>query len=406
MTKIIMYTKDACPFCDRAKALLKAKGAAFTEINISNDDHVRAEMIERSGRKSVPQIFIDDQHIGGFDDIAALEADGKLDPLLGTDENRALPRTGHKLVVIGSGPAGYSAAIYAARAGLEPALISGLEVGGQLTTTTDVENWPGGAEGLQGPDLVGQMHDHAERTGAVLLNDIIVSADLSKRPFALIGNKGIYVADSVIIATGATARFLGLPSETAFKGRGVSACATCDGFFFKDRKVVVVGGGNTALEEALYLSNIVSHVTIVHRRDRFRAEQILKDRINTQTKAGKMDVIWNHEVSEVLGDTGAVSQLRLQDIKSGEQNTINTDAMFVAIGHDPNTRLFSEFLETSGGYLVTEGGRSGRATQTSVPGVFAAGDVADPIYRQAVTSAASGAMAALDAERFLQGGVD
>lgn len=401
MTKITMYTKDVCPFCDRAKALLKAKGAEFTEINISNDEDVRAEMIERSGRKSVPQIFIDEHHVGGFDDMAALEAAGELDPLLGRDGHERLKESHHKLVVIGSGPAGYSAAIYGARAGLEPALISGLEVGGQLTTTTDVENWPGGADGLQGPDLVAQMREHAQRTGTVLLNDVIVSADLSQRPFRLVGNTGTYLADSVIIATGASAKFLGLPSETAFKGRGVSACATCDGFFFKDRKVVVVGGGNSALEEALYLSNIASHVTIVHRRDHFKAEQVLKDRVQALVDKGTVDVIWDHEVFEVMGDTGEVSRLRLRDTQNGDEQIIATDAMFVAIGHDPNTRLFKDDLKTESGYLVTEGGKSGQATQTSVPGVFAAGDVADPVYRQAVTSAASGAMAALDAERFL-----
>lgn len=400
MTNIIMYTKDVCPFCDRAKALLKAKGAEFTEINISNDDAVRAEMIDRSGRKSVPQIFIDDCHVGGFDDMAALEAAGDLDPLLGRDGMQDLVETHHKVVVIGSGPAGYSAAIYAARAGLEPALISGLEVGGQLTTTTDVENWPGGADGLQGPELVAHMRDHAQRAGATLLNDVIVSADLSKHPFRLTGNTGTYLAETVIVATGATAKFLGLPSEAAFKGRGVSACATCDGFFFKDKKVVVVGGGNSALEEAMYLSNIVSHVTIVHRRDQFTAEQVLKDRVESLVASGAVDVLWNQEVTDVLGKD-SVSHLRLKDTVTGVEQQIATDAMFVAIGHDPNTRLFAEYLKTQSGYLVTEGGRSGSATQTSVPGVFAAGDVADPIYRQAVTSAASGAMAALDAERFI-----
>ena len=403
MSEILIYTKDYCGYCARAKALLEAKGAGFTEIDVTNDTGLQAEMAERSGRRTVPQIFIDGRHIGGYDDLAAIDATGELDPLLGRVEPAEGDARHDRLVILGSGPAGYTAAIYAARAGLEPALITGVEVGGQLTTTTEVENWPGGDVTLQGPDLMERFRDHAERFDVALIRDHIKAVDLSRRPFRLEGERQVYTADSVIIATGATARYLGLPSEAAFKGRGVSACATCDGFFFRDKPVAVVGGGNTAVEEALYLANIASHVTLVHRRDALKAERILQDRLFARVAEGKVSVLWNHQVDEVLGNETGVTGVRVRHVDTGEARDLTTDGVFIAIGHDPNTTLFAEQLDRDGGYLRTKGGLTGNATETSLPGVFAAGDVADPVYRQAVTSAATGAMAALDAERFLAG---
>ena len=272
MSDIALYTKDYCGFCAQAKALLNAKGAAFTEIDVTHDADLHAEMIERSGRRTVPQIFIDARHIGGFDDLAALDAAGELDPRLGHAKAADDEVGHHRLIILGSGPAGYSAAIYAARAGLEPAVITGLEVGGQLTTTTEVENWPGGDVTLQGPELMERFREHAERFEVTLIRDHIQAVDLSRRPFRLEGEAQVYTADSLIIATGATARYLGLPSETAFKGRGISACATCDGFFYRDKPVAVVGGGNTGVEEALYLANIANHVTLVHRRNALKEQ--------------------------------------------------------------------------------------------------------------------------------------
>jgi len=308
-----------------------------------------------------------------------------------------------KLIILGSGPAGYSAAVYAARANLKPLLITGMEQGGQLMTTTDVDNWPGGAEGLQGPALMEQMREHAERFATELLIDHIEKADISKRPFLLEGGSAQYTCDALIIATGASARYLGLDSETAFKGKGVSACATCDGFFYRNQRVAVIGGGNTALEEALYLSNIASHVTVVHRRDKFRGEKILQQKLlNKARPDGKVEIVWNHEVAEVLGDDSGVTALRLQDSNDATKTRdIPVTGVFIAIGHTPNTQLFSDQLEMRNGYIVVKSGLHGNATATSVPGVFAAGDVADQIYRQAITSAGSGCMAALDAEKYL-----
>ena len=403
MNEIVIYTKDYCGYCAQAKALLQAKGAAYTEIDVTHDTDLQAEMVERSGRRTVPQIFIGDRHIGGFDDLAALDAAGELDPLLGGDKTSGDHVSHHRLAILGSGPAGYTAAIYAARAGLTPAVITGLEVGGQLTTTTEVENWPGGDVTLQGPELMDRFREHAERFEVSLIGDQIRAVDLSSRPFRLEGETGVYTADSLIVATGAAARYLGLDSETAFKGRGVSACATCDGFFYRDRPVAVVGGGNTAVEEALYLANIASHVTLLHRRDALKAEKILQDRLFAKVADGKVPVLWNHQVADVLGDEAGVTGLRVTDIASSDTRDLDVDGVFVAIGHDPNTGLFAGQLDRDGGYLTTRGGLAGDATETSVPGVFAAGDVADPVYRQAVTSAATGAMAALDAERFLAG---
>jgi thioredoxin reductase (NADPH) len=313
------------------------------------------------------------------------------------------PKTRHsRLIILGSGPAGYSAAVYAARANRAPLLITGMAPGGQLMTTTDVDNWPGDIEGLQGPALMERMRRHAERFATEIVSDHLVSVDLGVRPFTLAGEAAHYSCDALIIATGASARYLGLPSEEKFRGRGVSACATCDGFFFRDQRVAVVGGGNTAVEEALYLSHIARHVTLVHRRDRLRAEKILQDRLFREVKAGKMSIVWNHTVDEVLGDEQGVSGVRLRALPAGAAQTLELTGLFVAIGHTPNTTLFEGQLAMRGGYITVKSGIDGDATATSVPGVFAAGDVADHVYRQAVTSAGSGCMAALDADRYLE----
>ena len=308
-----------------------------------------------------------------------------------------------RLIVLGSGPAGYSAAVYAARANRNPLLITGVEQGGQLMTTTDVDNWPGDVHGLQGPALMDRMRQHAERFNTQIVNDHIHKVDFSKRPLELHGDSGVYTCDALIVATGAAAKYLGLPSEDAFRGKGVSACATCDGFFFRQQHVAVVGGGNTAVEEALYLSNIAAHVTLVHRRDKLRAEKILQDRLFERVHAGKMKVVWNHTVDEVLGDDSGVASVRLKDLIDGKTHDIKVTGLFIAIGHTPNTGIFKSQLSMSDtGYLKVRSGTEGDATATSVPGVFAAGDVADHVYRQAITSAGSGCMAALDADKYLE----
>jgi len=305
-----------------------------------------------------------------------------------------------RILILGSGPAGYTAAVYAARANLNPVLITGIEQGGQLTTTTDVDNWPGDAEGVQGPELMERMQRHAERFGTEIIVDYINKADLQQRPFHLTGDSGDYTCDALIIATGATAKYLGLDSEENFKGRGVSACATCDGFFYKNQDVAIIGGGNTAVEEALYMSNIASKVSVVHRRDHFKAEKILVNQLLDKTKKGNVEILWNHNLDEVLGDQSGVTGLRLRD-SDGTTREIKVQGVFIAIGHAPNTALFEGQLEMANGYLKVKTGITGNATATNVPGVFAAGDVADHIYRQAVTSAGTGCMAALDAERYL-----
>jgi thioredoxin reductase (NADPH) len=312
-----------------------------------------------------------------------------------------LPRHS-RLIILGSGPAGYSAAIYAARANRKPLLVTGLEQGGQLMTTTEVDNWPGDVEGLLGPDLMDRMRRHAERFGVEMSHDQIIRVDLGQRPFRLIGESGEYRCDALIIATGASARYLGLESETNYRGRGVSACATCDGFFFRDQRVVVVGGGNTAVEEAIYLANLASHVTLVHRRDRLRAEAILQDRLFALAEKGKVALLWNHVVDEVLGDDKGVTGVRLREAGDGTTRELPASGVFIAVGHTPNTGLFEGQLEMRNGYITVKTGLSGDATATSVPGVFAAGDVADHVYRQAVTSAGTGCMAALDADRYLE----
>ena len=307
-----------------------------------------------------------------------------------------------KVLILGSGPAGYTAAIYAARANLQPLLVTGMAQGGQLMTTTDVDNWPADAEGVQGPDLMQRFLEHAERFKTQLVFDHIHTADLSKRPFTLTGDSGRYTCDSLIIATGASAKYLGLPSEEAFMGRGVSACATCDGFFYRDQDVCVVGGGNTAVEEALYLSNIARKVTVVHRRDKFRAEPILIDKMMDKVAAGKIELKTFHVLDQVLGDDSGVTGVRIKNVDTGATEDIRLQGCFIAIGHSPNSAVFDGQLEMENGYIKTRGGLQGFATQSSVPGVFAAGDVQDHVYRQAITSAGTGCMAALDAQRFLE----
>ena len=306
-----------------------------------------------------------------------------------------------RLIILGSGPAGYSAAVYAARANLKPTLIAGLQLGGQLTTTTEVDNWPGDPEGLTGPALMERMQVHAERFGTEIVYDHINEVNLNVRPFVLKGDMEEFTCDALIICTGATAQYLGLESEAAFMGQGVSACATCDGFFYKNQKVMVVGGGNTAVEEALYLSNIAAHVTLVHRRDSLRSEKIMQDQLFAKVKEGKISILWNNQVDEVLGDNTGVTSVRLKSTTDGSTQDVDVSGLFIAIGHKPNTGMFEGQLNLRDGYIQVQSGTSGNATQTSVDGVFAAGDVADSIYRQAITSAGSGCMAALDAEKYL-----
>ncbi len=306
----------------------------------------------------------------------------------------------HRLIILGSGPAGWSAAVYAARANLNPLVITGMEQGGQLTTTTDVDNWPGGPEGLQGPDLMMQMQQHAERFDTQVAFDHIESVDLSAKPFTLTGIE-TYTCDSLIIATGASAQYLGLPSEDAFMGKGVSACATCDGFFYKNQKVAVIGGGNTAVEEALYLSNIASEVFLVHRRDALRAEKILQDKLFEKAENGNVTLMWHNTLDEILGDDSGVTGMRIKSTKDESTQEVDLAGVFIAIGHKPNTDIFAGQLEMNNGYIIVQSGLHGNATATSVPGVFAAGDVSDHVYRQAITSAGTGCMAALDAEKFL-----
>ncbi len=306
-----------------------------------------------------------------------------------------------RLLILGSGPAGYTAAVYAARANLSPVLITGMEQGGQLTTTTEVDNWPGDFQGVQGPELMDRMLKHAERFNTEVIFDHIHTAELTQRPFRLTGDQGVYTCDALIIATGASAQYLGLESEEAFKGRGVSACATCDGFFYRNQKVAVIGGGNTAVEEALYLSNIADEVTIVHRRDKFRSEKILADQLIQKSREGNVKIEWDHVLDEVLGDNTGVTGIRIKNVKDGSTKEIELQGVFIAIGHKPNTEIFNGQLEMENGYLKVRSGTAGMAMQTSIEGVFAAGDVMDQVYKQAITSAGAGCMAALDAEKFL-----
>ncbi len=306
-----------------------------------------------------------------------------------------------RVLILGSGPAGYTAALYAARANLSPVVITGLQQGGQLTITTDVDNWPGDADGVQGPDLMERMLKHVERFDTEVIFDHIHTAELSEKPIRLIGDAGSYTCDALVIATGASAKYLGLPSEEAFMGKGISACATCDGFFYKKQEVAVIGGGNTAVEEALYLSNIASKVTVIHRRDALRSEKILADRLIEKTKNGNVEILWDHELDEVLGDDTGVTGIRIKHAQTDEKQELDLKGVFIAIGHQPNTQIFAEQLDMNGGYIVVKSGIEGAATATSIPGVFAAGDVSDHVYRQAITSAGTGCMAALDAEAYL-----
>ena len=314
----------------------------------------------------------------------------------------ATSRQHHRLIILGSGPAGYSAAVYAARANLNPVLITGIAQGGQLMTTTDVENWPADADGVQGPELMERFLKHAERFNTQIVFDHIHTVALKEKPFTLTGDSGVYTCDALIIATGASAQYLGLPSEDAFMGKGVSGCATCDGFFYKGDDVCVVGGGNTAVEEALYLSNIAQHVTVIHRRDKFRSEKILADRLMAKAKEGKVTILWNHTLDEVLGDKTGVTGVRIKSTQDGATRDLALKGCFIAIGHKPNTDIFAGQLDMVNGYIVTQSGNQGNATATSIPGVFAAGDVQDHVYRQAVTSAGTGCMAALDADKYLE----
>ncbi|MEK6750357.1 MAG: thioredoxin-disulfide reductase [Pseudomonadota bacterium] len=313
-----------------------------------------------------------------------------------------MTKTTHaRLIILGSGPAGYAAAVYAARANLSPVMITGLEQGGQLTTTTDVDNWPGDPKGIQGPELMERMREHAERFKTEIISDHIHTAELTQRPFRLTGDGGVYTCDALIVATGASARYLGLPSEQKFRGKGVSACATCDGFFYRNQKVAVIGGGNTAVEEALYLSNIAAHVTVVHRRDKFKSEKILSAELLARAQTGKISVEWFNTLDEVLGDATGVTGIRIKNIETNATKDIALTGVFIAIGHQPNTALFEGQLELDHGYIRVKSGSTGNATATSIPGIFAAGDCADHIYRQAITSAGTGCMAALDAEKYL-----
>lgn len=399
MSEIVMYSKSWCPFCDRAKHLLMEKGQSWTEIDIEADAALAAEMIERTGRKTVPQIFIGDRHVGGFDDLAALEHKGELDALLGTGrsgeraaEEQVAERV--RLLIVGSGPAGYTAAIYAGRAELEPVMLAGLEFGGQLMLTTEVENYPGFPEGVTGPEMMERFQQQAERFGTRMLFEDALQVDLSKRPFRVESDSHAFLADAVVVATGASAKWLGIDSEQRLMNKGVSACATCDGALYRDKEMAVVGGGDTAVEEALFLTRYAPRVTLIHRRHELRASKIMADRALAHEK---IEFQWDSEVDEVLGDD-FVSGVRIRNVKTDEKIELPLEALFIAIGHKPNTDLFRGQLELDDvGYLKVERGSS----RTNIEGVFACGDAMDPIYRQAVTAAGTGCVAAIDAERWL-----
>jgi thioredoxin reductase (NADPH) len=394
MPQIEMYTKSWCPYCDRAKHLLREKGQSWTEIDIEAEPSRRAEMIERSGRSTVPQIWIGDRHVGGFDDLADLERRGELDPLLGLARGAARQAERVKVLIIGSGPAGYTAAIYAARAELAPVMLAGLQFGGQLMLTTEVENYPGFPTGVTGPEMMELFQKQAERFGTRVLMEDATMVDLSSRPFRVESEGHAFLADALIVATGASARWLGLPSEQRLMNRGVSACATCDGALYRGKPMAVVGGGDTAMEEALFLTRYGTKVTVIHRRDQLRASKIMQERAK---KNAKIEFVWDSAVEEVLGDE-FVTGLRLKNLKTGALSTLPVEALFVAIGHKPNTELFRGQLDLDEvGYLKVEAG----STRTRVPGVFVCGDAMDPVYRQAVTAAGTGCMAAIDCERWL-----
>ena len=393
MASIEMYTKPVCPYCDAAKRLLASKGQTWSEIDIEADPARRDEMIRRTGRRTVPQIFIGDRHVGGFDDLSALDRAGELDPLLGVKP--ATEATEHaRVLIVGSGPAGYTAAIYAARAELRPVLLGGLQAGGQLMLTTDVENYPGFPEAVSGPSLMEMFQKQAERFGTHILLEDATRIDLSARPFRVETAERRFTADALILATGASAKWLGIDSEKRLMNRGVSACATCDGALFRGKAMAVVGGGDTALEEALFLTRFATRVTVIHRRDKLRASKIMQERALAHPK---IEFAWHSEVDEVLGGE-FVTGVRLRDVRSGEKREVPLEAVFVAIGHQPNTELVRGQLELDAvGYVKVRPGSS----VTSVEGVFACGDATDPVYRQAITAAGTGCMAAIDAERWL-----
>lgn len=399
MPEITIYSKPSCPYCDMAKRLLAAKGQRWTEIDIEAEPHRRDEMIERSRQRTVPQIWIGERHVGGFDDLSALDQTGQLDGLLGIAGGGPGAGGGGeaehvKLVIIGSGPAGWTAALYAARAELQPVVVAGLAIGGQLMLTTDVENYPGFPEALSGPDMMERFQKQAERFGARVYQEDATRIDLAQRPFRIETTERSFTADAVILSTGASAKWLGLPSEERLTNRGVSACATCDGALFKGKEMAVVGGGDTAVEEALFLSRYAPKVTLIHRRDELRASKIMAERAR---KNEKIEFAWNAEVDEVLGDE-FVTGVRIRDVKTGATRELAVGALFVAIGHEPNTALVRDQLETDEvGYIRVKPG----STYTTVDGVFACGDATDPVYRQAVTAAGTGCMAAIDAERWL-----
>jgi len=393
MSEITLYSKPDCPYCDMAKRLLTSKGQTWHEIDVEAEAGRRDEMIERSGRRTVPQIWIGDRHVGGFDELEALNNAGELDPLLGV-EHAELGVTHTRIAIVGSGPAGYTAAVYAARAELEPVVIAGLEAGGQLMLTTEVENYPGFPEGVTGPDMMDLFEAQAARFGTTIHKENATRIDLSRRPFRIETTERVLTADAVILATGATARWLGLDSEKRLTNKGVSACATCDGALYRGKPMAVVGGGDTALEEALFLTRFATKVSVIHRRDELRASKIMQDRAK---KHEKIEFEWNSEVDEILGDD-FVAGVRLKDVKTGATREIPVEAVFIAIGHKPNTDLVNGQIELdSVGYIKNEPG----STRTSLEGVFACGDAMDPTYRQAVTAAGTGCMAAIDAERWL-----
>ena len=395
MKEVIVYSTDYCPYCVRAKQLLKSKEVEYKEINVDTYPEEKAIMIQKSnGARTVPQILIDDFHVGGCDELYALDGQGKLDELLDTklQEQDMIHK---KVIVLGSGPAGYTAAIYAARANLAPLMLTGNQKGGQLTTTTEVENFPGFPQGVDGNDLMAKMEAQATRFETEIIFGEVTNVDLSNRPFKLEQDNNIYTCDVLIIATGASARYLGLESETKYKNRGVSACATCDGFFYKGKKVAVNGGGDTALEEAHYLTNFCEKVFLIHRRDEFRASKAMQKRILANDK---IEVVWDSVVDEVIGDDRGMTDLQVRNVKTGEKQKLGTEGLFVAIGHTPNTKLFKGVLDMDEtGYLIT----TPNSTHMNIEGVFACGDAMDKRYRQAVTAAGSGCMAAIDAERWL-----
>lgn len=394
--KVVIYSTGYCPYCDRAKFLLDAKGVDYEEILVDQDPQLKEEMIQKAhGSRTVPQIFIGDTHIGGCDDIYAMDAQGKLDDLLGQDKKEEKKMEHRKVIIMGSGPAGYTAAIYAARANLSPLIIAGPQKGGQLTTTTEVDNFPGFPEGVDGNELINNMEAQAKRFETEIIFGEVTKADISKRPFTLTTDDGSYSCDTLIIATGASAKYLGLASEEKYKNRGVSACATCDGFFFKGQKVAVIGGGDTALEEANYLTNFCEKVFLVHRRQEFRASKAMQDHVKNNPK---VEFVLDSVIDEVLGDDNQLTDVRVKDVNTGATRDLGVQGLFVAIGHHPNAEIFKGVLDMDEqGYLLPVPGTA----KTNVPGVFAAGDVMDSQYRQAITAAGSGCMAAIDAERFL-----